>query len=202
MGKVLSGIVGGVADIFRAPKATNRAANHITSSLDTSRQAVQPYMESGTQANEIYQNKLLSGALGGSFQPGDLTQDPGYQFRLSEGEKALDRKALAPGGTGFFSGAALKDAQRFGQGLADQTYNDAYNRWLQSQQNTMNAFNPQINRGVVGAQQYGNLTNQIGQTQADAVLAKENQRMRGVSQLMNTGQEAGNDLLKLFSGGF
>ncbi len=81
-----------------------------------------PYSQSGLAANE-----KLSQSLAAGFQPGDLTQDPGYQFRLQEGNQALQRQ-MAASGLGQ-SGAAIKAALEYNQGLADQTYNDAYNRW-------------------------------------------------------------------------
>jgi hypothetical protein len=56
----------------------------------------------------------------------DFQADPGYQFRKEEGEQALDRKLQALG-MGE-SGQAVKEAIRFNQGNADQTYNDAFNR--------------------------------------------------------------------------
>ena len=74
---------------------------------------------------------LLQPYAGGfEFTPGDLTADPGYQFQLTEGNRAADRANLASGN--FFSGQALKEAQTFGQGLADTTYNTAFNRALQA----------------------------------------------------------------------
>jgi hypothetical protein len=58
----------------------------------------------------------------------DLQADPGYQFRLSEGLKALDRQAAARGG--LISGAALKASQIYGQDMASQEYGQAYGRAL------------------------------------------------------------------------
>lgn len=72
---------------------------------------------------------LLPYASGFEFTPGDLTADPGYQFQLTEGNRAADRASLARGN--YYSGQALKEAQEFGQGLADTTYNSAFNRALQ-----------------------------------------------------------------------
>lgn len=68
-------------------------------------------------------------ADGFSFTPGDLTADPGYQFQLTEGNRAADRANLARGN--YFSGEALKEVQQFGTGLADTTYNNAFSRALQ-----------------------------------------------------------------------
>lgn len=56
----------------------------------------------------------------------DITQTPGYQFRFSQGLKALDRSAAA-GGTRL-SGRAIKAAQRFGSGLASQEFGNRFNR--------------------------------------------------------------------------
>jgi hypothetical protein len=58
----------------------------------------------------------------------NLESDPGYQFRLSEGLKALDRQAAARGG--LISGSALKASQRYGQDMASQEYGAAYGRAL------------------------------------------------------------------------
>lgn len=80
------------------------------------------------QANQA----LLEPYLNFQFNPDDLQNDPGYQFNLAEGNKQLDRSQLARGG--YFSGNALREAQQFGQGLADNTYNTAFNRALQTNQ--------------------------------------------------------------------
>lgn len=168
MSKVFS-TIGSIFGLGSNNHASDTAANYQTAGaqsaqdqLKDAQTKVQPYMDAGTQANTILQNDLSSGALGGNFAPGDLTKDPGYQFRLQQGQQALDRKAVGPGGTGYFSGGALKGAQAFGQGLADQTYNDAYNRWLQQQQNTYNILSGQSKQGLGASQQYGNYASDIG----------------------------------------
>lgn len=61
------------------------------------------------------------------FGMDQFTQDPGYAFRLSEGQKALDRSAAARGG--MISGGALKAAQRYGQEMGSQEYTNAFNRY-------------------------------------------------------------------------
>ena len=55
--------------------------------------------------------------------PSSVTSLPGYQFLMGQGTQALDRSAAAPGGTGFGSGAEGAALETFGQGLADQFYN-------------------------------------------------------------------------------
>ena len=61
------------------------------------------------------------------FGMDQFQQDPGYAFRLSEGQKALDRSAAARGG--LISGGALKAAQRYGQDMGSQEYMNAFNRY-------------------------------------------------------------------------
>ena len=84
----------------------------------------------------------------------DLSQDPGYAFRMSEGMKALERSAAARGG--LLSGSMLKGAQRFGQDLASQEYQNAYNRALTQ-------YNAQVQRESTGYNRLAALAG-IGQT--------------------------------------
>lgn len=125
----------------------------------------------GTYTNNKAENQLLKQQranaelykpyLNFNFNPGDLTQDPGYQFNLAEGNKALDRQQLAKGG--YFSGNALKEAQTFGQGLADNTYNIAFNRALQTNQ-----------EGLRGAGALAGVNDNIGNIRAASTVNSGN----------------------------
>lgn len=57
---------------------------------------------------------------------GPIQMDPGYQFGLDQGNQALDRKVAAAGGR--VSGAAIKQAQRYGTDYATTGYGAAYQR--------------------------------------------------------------------------
>ena len=88
------------------------------------------------------------------FTMADYQADPGYAFRLQEGLKGLDRQAAARGG--MISGAALKAAQRYGQEMGSQEYQNAYNRYNQDRNARYNM--------LTGQQAVGqNATNQVGQ---------------------------------------
>ncbi len=109
--------------------------------------AFDPYQQAGLAG----QNQLLNylgvggdqGAQGyGQFATAEFTpemfaagQDPGYAFRMKEGLKAVDAQAAARGG--LISGAALKASQRFGQDMASQEYQNAFNRYQTTRQNTL-----------------------------------------------------------------
>jgi hypothetical protein len=96
-------------------------------------------------------------ASGFEFTPGDLTADPGYQFNLAQGTSAQDRANLARGN--FYSGQALKEAQTFGQGLADTTYNTAFNRALQAR-----------GAGMEGALANAGINTDFGRNTADQAI--------------------------------
>jgi hypothetical protein len=109
----------------------------------------------------------------------DNSNDPGYAFRLQQGEQALERGAAASGGA--FSGGTLKALAQYGQDYASNEYSNVYNRALTGYntnfqdaltgyQTRFNAYNTnqtnQFNRlaSVAGLGQ--NATNTLAQTGA------------------------------------
>lgn len=60
-----------------------------------------------------------------------MQQDPGYQFRLKQGQEALERSAAARGG--LLSGRAARDTADYSQGLASQEFGNSWNRLMQLQ---------------------------------------------------------------------
>ena len=96
----------------------------------------EPFRQGGlTAQNKIMEllgvggdaNSAEYGSAAKSFGNDQFQQDPGYAFRQAEGMKALERSAAARGG--LLSGSALKGIQRFGQDLASQEYQNAFNRY-------------------------------------------------------------------------
>jgi hypothetical protein len=82
-----------------------------------------PFREAGVNAL----NKLVPLTDYQNFGMDQFQQDPGYAFRMSEGMKALEGSAAARGG--LLSGNTLRGVQRFGQDLASQEYQNAFNRY-------------------------------------------------------------------------
>lgn len=83
-------------------------------------------------------NRGAAGILGQFQAPTAVTEqnDPGFQFRLEQGQKALERSAAARG-TGL-SGGQMKALTDYAQGSASQEYGNVYNRALQSYQTNYN----------------------------------------------------------------
>ena len=114
-----------------------------------------PYREAGEQAL----NKLIP--LATEYTPFGMQQfqaDPGYAFRLSEGQKALERSAAARGG--LMGGATGKALTRFGQEMGSQEYQNAFNRYQTERQARLNPLQSLAGVGQTSAQ---NLAGQAGQ---------------------------------------
>lgn len=161
--------------------SNDQAQKQLLAAQQGATNAIAPYTATGAAANSSLSNLLgtskNTGAAGyGSlltpFTPGDLTQTPGYQFNLSQGNQALDRQAAAKGN--YFSGGALKDAETFGQGLADNTYNNAYNQYTQNQNNTYSKLAGQAASGQGAATTLGSLLGSTGAAQANSTVATGN----------------------------
>jgi hypothetical protein len=124
-----SALIGGSAAKSAASTqsaAADRAAELQNQQFQQTREDYAPYREAGY--NALAQLQRTAGNVPGAFKFGasDYQADPGYAFRLSEGQKALDRQAAARGG--LISGGALKAAQRYGQEMGSKEFQNAYNR--------------------------------------------------------------------------
>lgn len=75
-------------------------------------------------------NPSSAPAAGGNGILEALRSTPGYEFQLGEGTRAIESSLAARGLSN--SGAAQKALQKYGQGLADQTYGQAVDRMFQA----------------------------------------------------------------------
>ena len=116
----------------------------------------QPYQQAGVNAL----NKLQGMADYTMFGPEQFTKDPGYGFRLAEGQKALDRQAAARGG--LISGGALKAAQRYGQEMGSQEFTNAFNRYQTNRANQLQPLQSLMGAGQTAANTMGNVAANYG----------------------------------------
>jgi len=149
LGSVISGGAGLLGAGLQA-NAARQAAQGIADANLTSNQLMarineqnlarqEPFYQAGLGALPAYtQGVMPGGNLVKPFSMADYQADPGYGFRMSEGMKALDRSAASRGG--LLSGATMKGAERYGQDLASQEYNNAYNRYVGNQATQRNAL--------------------------------------------------------------
>ena len=108
-----------------------------------------PFREAGVRALP----ELEAASRYTPFGMDQFQADPGYAFRLAEGQKALDRQAAARGG--LISGGALKAAQRYGQEMGSQEYTNAFNRYQTERNARLNPL-----QSLAGMAQTS--TNQLG----------------------------------------
>lgn len=171
-GTLLSSIIGAGGSYF-ASKAQQNAANDALNlqryMYDTSRADLAPWRTAGTNAlNRIQQLTT----------PGDtsFTADPGYQWRLSQGEQSINR-AMTPRQS-FDSGATLKALQNYAQNTASSEYDKVLDRQFRlaglgqsgtsqgvslNQNFGNNAANTMMNAGNARASGYMGVANAIGQ---------------------------------------
>jgi hypothetical protein len=188
---VIAGLVG--ADAAKSAAETQaqsaREANELLYKMYQEQKGLQePFRGAGITA----QNRLLDllglsqnrgaegfGKYGRDFGMSDFQQDPGYAFRLAEGQKTLERNAAARGG--LISGGALKAATRYGQDMGSQEYQNAFNRYQTNRANQLNplgnlltsgqaaASNQAAAAGNYGTQAGGNITGAGAATAAGQV---------------------------------
>jgi hypothetical protein len=104
------------------------------------------------------------GSLGKAFGQTDFEQDPGYAFRQAEGMKALERSAAARGM--LSSGSTLKGIQRFGQDLASQEYQNAFNRYQIERNAKLNPLQSLMGAGQSATNVMTGAAGQMGQNEA------------------------------------
>jgi hypothetical protein len=139
-----------------------------------------PWLKSGTSAINTLSNDLNNGGYpdwtGKFVAPTAATEqnDPGYAFRLAEGNKAIERAKSASGD--LLSGGTAKALTRYGEDYATSAYNDVYNRAMQQyklgydefEANNTNKFNRYASIAGLG-QQTATTLGQEGQAAATNV---------------------------------
>jgi hypothetical protein len=193
----------GSSQAARAQKrAADQAANTQREMFERQVELQAPVREAGRTA----QNRLMTllGLEGGEanaadfgryardFGMSDFEADPGYGFRMSEGMKALERSAAARGG--LLSGTTLKGVQRFGQDLASQEYQNAFNRYYTARNAQLNPLQGMLGQGqsstnvLTGAA--GEAGRGIGAAQMGAGAARASGYVGGVNALTGALQSA------------
>lgn len=186
-------IVGGLMGSDSASSAADTqsaAANAATAEqkrqFDITQANLKPFLTAGTAAENRLADLLgVSGNTGAAgygslmrdFGMSDFQADPGYNFRLNEGLKALDRTAAARGG--LLSGSALKGAERYGQDVASQEYQNAYNRYQTNRANKLNPLQSLAGQGQTTANTLGTLGSDYASNVGSNYMNAANARASG-----------------------
>ena len=205
-----SAVIGGALSArasSKASKAQTQAAQDANAAqermFEKQTQLQEPFRQGGlTAQNEIMQllgiggDKTAAGygSLGKSFGTDQFQQDPGYAFRQSEGMKALERSAAARGN--LLSGSTMKGIQRFGQDLASQEYQNAFNRYQVERSAKLNPLQSLMGSGQSATNVMTGAAGQMGQNEASNLYNAGQARASGYigqANALNTalGQVAG-----------
>jgi len=188
---VAGAIIGGVASIgggLLASSGAKKAANTQAQAAQDAQAAQErmfqkqielqePFRQAGLTAQQQImqllgiggdQTAAGYGSLAKPFGTEQFEADPGYAFRQAEGMKALERSAAARGG--LLSGATLKGIQRFGQDLASQEYQNAFNRYQVERAARLNPLQSLMGSGQSSANTLTSAAGQAGQAQAQNLM--------------------------------
>jgi hypothetical protein len=128
----------------------------------------------------------------------DFQTDPGYAFRMSEGMKGLERSAAARGG--LLSGSALKGIQRFGQDLASQEYQNAFNRYQSNRAAQLNPLQSLAGVGQTSANTLGAAGTQFANTMGGIGMNQANVQGNAAMARASTYGDTLNQLSRLYGG--
>jgi len=120
------------------------------------------------------------GSYAQPFSMADVEMDPGYAFRVQQGQQAIDRSAAAK--AGLQSGAALMAATEYGQTMGSQEYGNAYNRFLQQRELQLRALQGLASPGATTAAGMGNLATTTGANIANTMIGAGTALGQGIEQ--------------------
>jgi hypothetical protein len=182
---------GGTSGAVREAANTSAAANDRALAeqrrvRDENIAMLQPRLTAGNNALAQMQSGAFAQPGPFRFGAGDLVLDPGYNYRLAESEKALQRRQAVGGN--LFSGGALEAARRNAQDMASQEFGNAYNRAL-------TGYNADVARSNTGYNRLAGLAN-VGQTAGTQIgTAGQNYATNAGNLMMNQGDVQGNAML-------
>lgn len=141
-----SAVVGGAMQSRAAKKAASAQQQAATQQQQLERemferqvQLQEPFRQIGLEnLNKLAALYGEGGAYSRAPTAEEVSMDPGYAFRLAEGEKALARMQAARGQ--YLGGGAIRAGTRYGQEMGSQEFQNAYNRALQQRASVTNVL--------------------------------------------------------------
>lgn len=121
----------------------------------------------------------------GSYAHYDFKTDPGYEFRLGEGNKTLEHSLVARGGA--LSGAAAKSSLRYAQDYASNEYRNVYDRIASIAGFGQTATNASSNIIQNTGANVGNAILNAGDARASSYIAQGNAWSNAINQASQAG---------------
>lgn len=160
----------------------------------------QPWRDAGVQAL----GKMQDADYMRDFTANDFQQDPGYMFRMQEGQKALERSAAARGG--LMSGGALKAITQYGQDFGSNEYQKAYDRFNADRDRRFGRLSTLSGQGQAAtgamsqaAQNYANGASEAMYGIGNADAAKWNTRTQAIKDWQAQDRQMAGQAMGMFS---
>ena len=173
--------------------ATEQGLGRLSELYGQTAHSYQPYTEAGQNAlSQLSTGLAPGGDLSRNFTMADFHKDPSYDFNLQQGLNAINNSASVRGGA--LSGGTLKALEGYGQGMANNEYQNAYNRFTQKQNQNYNQLSGLAGMGLnatnsLGAQtahygdQYLGGQERIGDVNAAGIMGEAKSRIGGYTAL-------------------
>ena len=173
--------------------SADRASQIQQENFEQTRKDLMPYKQAGdTSLSQLMGQMTPDGYFNQTYTGQDIYSDPSYQFRLQQGQDAIQSSAAAKGG--LLTGATLKALQNYGQESASQEYSNAYNRFNADQTNRYNRLSNLVGIGQNAAVQVGNAGAQTAQAVANNTMAGANSIAAGQVASANNWANTANNL--------
>jgi hypothetical protein len=173
-GAIVGGSLIGASSANRAAQTQADAARQSAAlqkeMFDIQNQQQAPYREQGYAALKDIAG--MKPYLTHQFGAEDFAQgiDPGYAFRLQQGQMA--NRNMANLGGGLIGGNALRGLQDYTQGQASQEYSNAFNRYQTQRGNIYNSLASIAGLGQTSLGQTGQLAGQTAQGVGSAIAGQ------------------------------
>lgn len=184
--------IGSVASSAIAASSAKKAASVQAEAADSANETQRYIFDRSVELTEPQREMGMNALSALSYEAGigskpqgykGFQATPGYQFRLKEGQKSLERGAAARGLR--LSGKTMKGFQRYGDGLAAEEYGTHRNALAALGGVGQTATNSQIASGQQYANAYGQNTLAAGNARASGYQGANNAIQGGFNNLFN-----------------
>ena len=197
-------LLSGVISSNGAQSAANTQSNAANNAANIQAQQRAPWVAAGTQAlNTLQQGLAPGGQYTQKFTMADATNAPVEQQALQDAQLAVSNSNAAKGG--LLNSNALKQAQTTAGNIGASFENDAFNQWMQQQNQQLNAQQSlaqvgQTNVNAV-ADSASNAALAVGNAQAGAQVDSTNAITGALGNIFNIPGINTTPLSSIFGGG-
>jgi len=181
-----SAVIGAGATMYGANKASDaqtaaadKASGIAQQQYQQTREDLSPFRQIGNYAADQLTGKLSELTTPISVNPDDFLNSEMYKFQSQQGQKAVTNSAAARGLGN--SGAALKGAAAFANGLASTNWQQNFNNQVTNQTNAYSRLKGLVDTGQSAAAQTGSAGTAAANTSANAAIGAGNAQAAGAN---------------------